>query len=72
MLDELRGRATCSVAEAGQALGLGRSLAYAEARRYLETGEGLPVLKFGRLLLVPVPRLLALLGVDDGRPGAAT
>lgn len=65
-LDALRSRSTCSVEEAGRALGLGRALAYKEARRYLETGgeQGLPVLQFGRLFIVPVPRLLKLL--EDG------
>lgn len=68
MLEELRGRATCSVEEAGRALGIGRSSAYAQARLYLETkgAEGIPVLRFGRLLLVPVPKLLAMLGAGPG------
>jgi len=54
---------TISVEEAGGLLGLSRPSAYAAAGRYLETGEGLPVLKFGRKLRVPTAPLLALLGV---------
>jgi excisionase family DNA binding protein len=45
--------------EAGQLLGLGRDSAYRAAER----GE-LPTLKLGRRLLVPVPKLLQLLGLD--------
>ena len=54
---------TISVEEAGQILGLSRPSAYAAAGRYLETGDGLPVLKFGRRLRVPTAPLLAMLGV---------
>lgn len=52
-----RYRAVISVDEAATVLGLGRSSAYEAVRR----GE-LPVVRIGRRLLVPVPRLLALLG----------
>ena len=58
-IDAIRGRATVSVPEAGQVLGLGRDAAYAAAGR----GE-LPTLKFGRRVVVPVPKLLALLGYE--------
>ncbi len=58
-LSEISGRATLTVPEAGEILGLGRDASYAAASR----GE-LPVLKVGRRLLVPVPKLLALLGAD--------
>lgn len=67
-LEAIRHRPTCSVEEAGRALGLGRQLAYRMAKRYLETegAEGIPVIRFGRLLVVPVPRLLELLGSNHG------
>ena len=67
-LDDIRGRATITVwPEAGQLLGLGRDSAYRAAER----GE-LPTLKLGRRLLVPVPKLLRLLGLDlDARDEAA-
>lgn len=57
---------TISVERAGRLWRLGRSKAYAEARRFLETGgrEGLPVIRFGRSLRVPTARLLRMLGVD--------
>ena len=59
-----------SVEQAGQLFDLGRSAAY-EA---VERGE-LPVLRFGRRLVVPTARLLAMLGLEpddegDARPGA--
>jgi excisionase family DNA binding protein len=56
-LDDLAGRLTCTVEEAGEALSIGRSAAYAAARR----GE-IPTLRLGRTLRVPVPRLLELVG----------
>lgn len=56
------GRATITVAEAADLLGVGRSAAYEAARR----GQ-LPTRRVGRKLLVPVPALLAWLGTDgDG------
>jgi len=54
---DITGRATLTVEEAGLFLGIGRSAAYEAVRR----GE-IPHLRIGRRLLVPVPRLLALLG----------
>ncbi|MDQ6853362.1 MAG: hypothetical protein M3046_06670 [Actinomycetota bacterium] len=56
---------TIEVERAGQLVGLGRSKAYTEARRFLDTEgrEGLPVIAFGRTLRVPTARLLAMLGV---------
>ena len=57
--ERLRGRCTCSIEEAAEALGIGRSTAYAAAR------EGsLPVLKVRNRLLVPTAKLLAMLGVE--------
>lgn len=62
-LDEARRRLTVTVPEAGQLLGIGRDSAYRAADR----GE-IPTLKLGRRLVVPVPKLLALLGatIDEG------
>jgi len=51
------GRATISVEEAGLVLGIGRSAAYEAVHR----GD-IPHLRIGRRFLVPVPRLMALLG----------
>jgi excisionase family DNA binding protein len=56
-LGHLDGRATITVAQAAQVLGVGRTAAYEAARR----GE-LPTRRLGRRLLVPVPALLAWLG----------
>lgn len=52
-----------SVEQAAALLGIGRSLAYELARRYLATGgaEGLPVLRLGRCLRVPRTQLEQLL-----------
>ncbi|MDP8929738.1 MAG: helix-turn-helix domain-containing protein [Actinomycetota bacterium] len=55
-LDEIRDRATLTVAEAAELLGVGRSSAYEAARR----GD-IPTLRVGRRLVVPVPALLRLL-----------
>ncbi len=56
---DLEGRHTCSVEEASELLGIGRSTAYAAAR------EGsLPVLKVRNRLLVPTAKLLGMLGVE--------
>jgi len=59
-LDDLAGRGTITVPEAGQVLGIGRDAAYAAAKR----GE-LPTLRLGRSLRVPVPKLLAMISPDD-------
>ncbi len=52
--------ATCSVPEAGQALGISRQSAYQAAR----TGE-LPTVKIGRRLLVPRAALDRMLGIEN-------
>lgn len=57
---DLTGRLTCTVPEAGRALGIGKDAAYAAAER----GQ-IPTLRLGRRLVVPVPRLLELLGVTQ-------
>ena len=54
--DDVRGRPVITVEEAGRLLGLGRSAAYEAARR-----QEIPTLRFGRRLLVPTAKLLALL-----------
>jgi excisionase family DNA binding protein len=61
-LDDLRGRATITVAEAADVLTISRDSAY----RAAQAGD-LPTLRLGRRLLVPVPKLLALLGADPAR-----
>jgi excisionase family DNA binding protein len=58
-LDQLAGKATITVEQTAQILGLGRTAAYDAARR----GE-LPTRRLGRRLLVPVPALLAWLGAN--------
>lgn len=52
-----------SVEDAGKALGLSRNLAYEAARRYRKTGgaEGIPNLKVGGRVLVPVEALRRML-----------
>jgi excisionase family DNA binding protein len=57
--ERLRGRCTCSIEEAAAVLGIGRSTAYAAAH-----DGSLPVLRISHRILVSVPRLLAMLGVD--------
>ena len=59
-LEGLRARHTCSVEEAGRALGIGRSTAYAAAR-----DGSLPVLRVSHRLLVPTAKLLAMIGAED-------
>jgi excisionase family DNA binding protein len=61
-LDDIRGRATISVPEAGEVLGIGRDASYEAAGR----GE-IPTLRLGRSLRVPVPSLLAMLD-QPGEP----
>lgn len=56
-IEEVAGKATITVEQTAQLLGLGRTAAYDAARR----GE-LPTRRLGRRLLVPVPALLEWLG----------
>ncbi len=58
-LDQLAGKATITIEQTAQVLGLGRTAAYDAARR----GE-LPTRRLGRRLLVPVPALLEWLGAS--------
>lgn len=66
-LDDLHGRLTITVPEAGEVLGIGRAAAYAAA----DSGD-IPTLRVGRRLIVPVARLRAMLGetepVGEGVP----
>jgi excisionase family DNA binding protein len=54
------GRATATVEEAGQVLGISRGLAYEGVRR----GE-IPSVRVGHRILVPIPALLAALGSPE-------
>lgn len=56
-MSDVRGRATITVEQAAELLGIGRTAAYEAARR----GQ-LPTRRLGRRLLVPVPALLSWLG----------
>ena len=60
---------TISVEQAAVMLGVSRSVAYEAARRFEATGQGLPVVRIGRRLVVPLGRLEALLG-DQPSPAA--
>lgn len=63
---DVAGRATITVAEAAQLIGVGRSAAYEAARR----GQ-LPTRRVGRKLLVPVPALLDWLSRSPEQTAAA-
>ncbi|MGA7272301.1 MAG: helix-turn-helix domain-containing protein [Acidimicrobiia bacterium] len=58
--------ATVTIPEAARLLGIGRNLAYEIARSEGELA-GVPVLRVGRRLLIPQARLLAVLGLQQGR-----
>ena len=58
-LAEIEFRLTLSVEETASLLGMGRTAAYEAARR----GE-LPSRRLGRRVIVPVPALLAWLGIE--------
>ncbi|MBW3579257.1 MAG: helix-turn-helix domain-containing protein [Actinobacteria bacterium] len=64
-LDEIRDRATLTVEEAAELLGVGRSCAYDATRR----GD-IPAVRPGRRLVVPIPALIRLLEqpVGDQQP----
>lgn len=55
----LHERATCSVEEAAEILGIGRSTAYAAAR-----DGSLPTLRLSHRLLVPTATLIVMLGCE--------
>ena len=58
-VQDLSGRPTISVEEAGRLLGLGRSAAYDAIRR----GD-IPSIRMGRRIRVPAPTVLRMLGCD--------
>jgi excisionase family DNA binding protein len=58
-IEQVADRATITIEQTAQLLGLGRTAAYDAARR----GE-LPTRRLGRRLLVPVPALLEWLGAN--------
>lgn len=58
-----------TVSEAAQLLRISRTTAYAEAKRYLLTGEGLPVIRVGRSLRAPRERLRRLIEGNPEEPG---
>lgn len=59
--EQIGGRLTVDVPTAGRLLGIGRRQAYEAAKR----GE-IPTLRLGiNRLVVPVPKLLRMLGYDD-------
>ncbi len=61
MIEDLRGKLTLSVPEAGRQLyGIGRDAAYAAASR----GE-IPILSMGKTKRVPTPQALKTLGFTD-------
>ncbi|MGB3185151.1 MAG: hypothetical protein WBG36_04540 [Ornithinimicrobium sp.] len=66
-LAAIRSRTTCTVPEAGEVLGIGRDAAYRAAH------DGtIPTLRLGRRLVVPVPKLLALIGLTpENRDGGS-
>ena len=59
------GRLVLTVEEAARVLRIGRSAAYEQARRFVQSGgtEGLPVIRMGRALRVPRHALVRLLGL---------
>ncbi|MGD9794258.1 MAG: helix-turn-helix domain-containing protein [Acidimicrobiia bacterium] len=56
-----------TVEEAGAVLRIGRSQAYALARRFIDSGglDGIPVVRFGSSMRVPTASLLKLLQPHD-------
>ena len=57
---------TISVEEAGRMVGIGRNAAYRAA-----AAGHIPAIRIGHKLRVPTARLLELLGIRAGEPGAA-
>jgi excisionase family DNA binding protein len=58
-----------TVTEAAEVLRISRTTAYAEAKRYLITGEGLPVIRVGRSLRAPRERLRRLIEGNTATTG---
>lgn len=55
-------RATATIAEAAQRLGIGRNAAYEAAER----GD-IPSIRIGKRILVPLAALDRMLGIDSGK-----
>ncbi len=72
MIPDPRVEPTLDVETGGRLCGLGRSKAYEQARRWLDTdgAEGLPCVRFGRTLRVPTAAVLRLLHLDSELPEA--
>jgi len=66
-LADVTERATITVEEAAQILGIGRSAAYEAVAR----GQ-LPIRRVGRRIFVPVPALMAWLGATGAQAGSPT
>lgn len=66
-LSDIAGRATITVPEAARVLGISTNAAY----RAVDARE-IPSLRLGRRILVPVPKLLALLGDKSEQHGGDT
>ncbi len=66
MIPDPRVQPTLDVEEGGRLCGLGRTKAYEQARRWLDTdgAEGLPCVAFGRTLRVPTAAVLRLLHLE--------
>lgn len=66
MIPDPRAQPTLDVETGGRLCGLGRTKAYEQARRWLDTdgAEGLPCIAFGRTLRVPTAAVLRLLGLN--------
>jgi excisionase family DNA binding protein len=58
-----------TVTEAAQLLRISRTTAYAEAKRFELTGQGLPVIRVGRSLRAPRDKLRALIAGDAASAG---
>jgi excisionase family DNA binding protein len=50
-----------TIGEAAELLRISRTTAYAEAKRFERTGEGLPVIRVGRSLRAPREKLRGLI-----------
>ncbi len=50
-----------TISEAAQLLRISRTTAYAEAKRFERTGDGLPVIRIGRSLSAPREKLRLLI-----------
>lgn len=55
---------TCTIEDAAARLGISRSKAYELARTEGSLGNGIPILRFGRKMAVPVPALDRALGYE--------